>query len=188
MSLRCRRPNRSGTVKLSLAAVALAATVRAQPLSDLPATESGPLSVAVTTLFPGGGSPPPESPLVKVYQGNLQYISEGRRLFTWYNCYGCHANGGGGMGPALMNDQWRYGGRLDQIYASISQGRPNGMPSWAGKLPDAQIWEIAAFVRSLSSPASPNTGQTTPTPTPPPPPVGVPPPKPEAPGVQTTPK
>ena len=87
MSLRCRRPNRSGTVKLSLAAVALAATVRAQPLSDLPATESGPLSVAVTTLFPGGGSPPPESPLVKVYQGNPQYISEGRRLFTWYNCY-----------------------------------------------------------------------------------------------------
>ena len=186
MSLRCRRPNRRGTVALSLAALALAATARAQQGNDLPTIESGPLSVAVTTLFPGGGSPPPENPLVKVYQGNPQYISEGRRLFSWYNCSGCHANGGGGMGPALMNDQWRYGGRLDQIYASIAQGRPNGMPSWAGKLPDAQIWEIAAFVRSLSSPASPNTGQTAPTP--PPPPVGVPPPKPEAPGVQTTPK
>ena len=83
-----------------------------------------------------------------------------------------------------MNDQWRYGGRLDQIYASIAQGRPNGMPSWAGKLPDAQIWEIAAFIRSLSAPESENKGQTMP-----PPPVGVPPPpKPEAAGVQTTPK
>jgi cytochrome c oxidase cbb3-type subunit 3 len=185
MSLRCRRRNRRGTVALSLAALALAATARAQQGNDLPTMESGPLSVAVTTLFPGGGSPPPENPLVKVYQGNPQYISEGRRLFSWYNCSGCHANGGGGMGPALMNDQWRYGGRLDQIYASIAQGRPNGMPSWAGKLPDAQMWEIAAFIRSLSAAAPPNKGQTAPTP---PPIGGPPPPKSEATGVQTTPK
>ena len=58
------------------------------------------------------------------------------------------------MGPPLMDQQWIYGGRLDQIYASIVQGRPNGMPSWARKIPDAQIWEIAAFVKSLSGPSA----------------------------------
>jgi cytochrome c oxidase cbb3-type subunit 3 len=180
MSSRCRRPNSCAAIAAGLAALAPAVTAQAQPANNLPYEEIGPLSVAVSALFPGGGSPPPESPLVKRYEGNPQYINEGHRLFNWYNCSGCHANGGGGMGPALMDDQWRYGGRLDQIYASISQGRPNGMPSWAGKLPDAQIWEIAAFVRSLSVPAPPNKGQTTPTS--PPPPVGVPPaPKSEAP-------
>ena len=50
------------------------------------------------------------------------------------NCTGCHFNGGGGMGPALMSGHWRYSGRIDQIYASIAQGRPNGMPSWQDSL------------------------------------------------------
>jgi cytochrome c oxidase cbb3-type subunit 3 len=66
------------------------------------------------------------------------------------NCVGCHSHGGGGMGPALKDDEWRYGGRIDQIAASIAEGRPNGMPSWRGKLTDDQIWKLAAYVRSLS--------------------------------------
>ena len=31
-----------------------------------------------------------------------------------------------------------------------TQGRPNGMPSWAGKIPNGEIWKIAAYVRSLA--------------------------------------
>jgi cytochrome c oxidase cbb3-type subunit 3 len=58
------------------------------------------------------------------------------------------------MGPALMSGQWRYGGRIDQIYASIAQGRPNGMPSWQDNLQPQQMWELAAFVKSLSASAS----------------------------------
>jgi cytochrome c oxidase cbb3-type subunit 3 len=54
------------------------------------------------------------------------------------------------MGPALMDDKWLYGGRIDQIAASIMEGRPNGMPSWRGKLTDQQMWQLAAYVRSLS--------------------------------------
>ena len=49
-----------------------------------------------------------------------------------------------------MDDQWRYGGRMDQIVASIDQGRPNGMPSWRGKLTPTQMWQLAAYVRTLS--------------------------------------
>jgi cytochrome c oxidase cbb3-type subunit 3 len=61
------------------------------------------------------------------------------------------------MGPALMDDEWRYGGRLDQIAATIAEGRPNGMPAWRGKLTQDQIWKLAAYVRSLSGQPSKDT-------------------------------
>jgi len=49
-----------------------------------------------------------------------------------------------------MDDKWIYGGEIDQIYLSIAQGRPNGMPAFAGLVPPEQMWQIAAYVRSLS--------------------------------------
>jgi cytochrome c oxidase cbb3-type subunit 3 len=84
------------------------------------------------------------------YDGNAYAISEGQRLFGWYNCAGCHANGGGGMGPPLMDDKWIYGSAPENIYTTIVEGRPNGMPSFAGKIPVSQVWEIVSYVRSLS--------------------------------------
>ena len=78
----------------------------------------------------------------------------GKRLFGQYNCSGCHSNGGGGMGPSLMDDEWIYGGRLEQIHQTLVEGRPNGMPAWGGKIPDEQLWQIAAYVRSMSLPAT----------------------------------
>jgi len=54
------------------------------------------------------------------------------------------------MGPALMDDEWRYGSRIDQIATSIAEGRPNGMPAWRRKLTQGQIWSLAAYVRTLS--------------------------------------
>ena len=49
-----------------------------------------------------------------------------------------------------MDDKWIYGGEIDQVYLSIAQGRPNGMPAFAGMIPPQQIWQLAAYVRSLS--------------------------------------
>jgi cytochrome c oxidase cbb3-type subunit 3 len=89
-------------------------------------------------------------PRAKLYDNNAPAISEGQFLFSKMNCVGCHAHGGGAIGPALMDDEWRYGGRIDQIATSIAEGRPNGMPSWRSKLTDDQIWKLAAYVRSLS--------------------------------------
>ena len=65
-------------------------------------------------------------------------MAEGQRLYRWYNCAGCHANGGGGMGPPLMDDKWIYGSEPENIVATILEGRPNGMPSFRGKVPDDQ--------------------------------------------------
>jgi cytochrome c oxidase cbb3-type subunit III len=107
--------------------------------------------VVLSNLSPGPLPPPsPARELAAQYEGNAYHVGEGQRLFKWFNCNGCHGNGGGSIGPALMDGQWRYGGSLEQIRASIEQGRPNGMPSFAGKIPSQQMWQLAAYVRSLS--------------------------------------
>jgi cytochrome c oxidase cbb3-type subunit 3 len=84
------------------------------------------------------------------YEDNAYAVNQGKRLYHWYNCNGCHANGGGGMGPALMDSEWRYGGDAASIFATIMQGRPNGMPSFGGHIPEDQVWQIVAYVRSMS--------------------------------------
>jgi cytochrome c oxidase cbb3-type subunit 3 len=106
--------------------------------------------VALSTLAPGPGSPVADaSEKGGKYENNAYHISNGKRLFAWFNCTGCHANGGGGSGPALMDDTWTYGPGIENIVETIREGRPNGMPSFRGLISDDQIWEIAAYVRSM---------------------------------------
>ena len=134
---------------LVLAALTLAACAREERRNSQP-PESAPAGQSPDTIFPGGASPPPLDPRAALYDNNAAAISEGQNLYSQMNCVGCHSHGGGGMGPPLMDDEWRYGGRIDQIVTSITEGRPNGMPSWRGKLTPDQIWKIAAYVRSMS--------------------------------------
>ena len=103
-----------------------------------------------------------DDPKAAAYYDNADAVNTGMRLFKQYNCNGCHSSGGGGMGVDLMDGQWIYGGRLTQIHQTLVEGRPNGMPSWGGKVPDDQLWDLAAYVRSLSLPATlaANTGDT----------------------------
>jgi cytochrome c oxidase cbb3-type subunit 3 len=97
-----------------------------------------------------GTTQPPSAPVSNPYTYNAYAVAEGEKLYNSYNCVGCHANGGGGIGPPLMDNDWIYGSEPQNIYATIVEGRPNGMPSFRGKIPDQQVWEIVAFVRSLS--------------------------------------
>jgi cytochrome c oxidase cbb3-type subunit 3 len=146
---------RAGLVML-LAGAALAACNRENRNLNAPAAESGPRGVTVTQLFPGPASAQtPTDPRGLEYEGNSTHIANGQRYYRWFNCSGCHFNGGGGIGPALMDDKWRYGGSIEQIYTTIAEGRPNGMPAFRDKIPPQQIWEIAAFVRSLSGNVDP---------------------------------
>lgn len=84
------------------------------------------------------------------FEQNAYLLAEGKRLFSAYNCNGCHSLGGGGMGPALMDNKWIYGGTPDEIFTTIVYGRPNGMPSFRERVPESQIWQLAAYVRSMS--------------------------------------
>lgn len=94
-------------------------------------------------------TPPPSDPPGDHYQQSAFDVAQGKRLYTWMNCVGCHSHGGGGMGPALMDDDWIYGGSIQQIYSSIRDGRTKGMPAWKHRLTDQQIWQLAAYVRSM---------------------------------------
>jgi cytochrome c oxidase cbb3-type subunit III len=136
-----------------VSALALAAAMSACDREERRFRESPPSAtpsgVRVSALQPGT---PQETTHVRNPYGNNAYaVSEGQRLFGWYNCAGCHANGGGGMGPPLMDDEWIYGSSPENIYNTIIQGRPNGMPSFAGKIPSPQVWELVSYVRSLSA-------------------------------------
>jgi cytochrome c oxidase cbb3-type subunit III len=113
-----------------------------------PAAAARDETIALSPLQPGG---PSDAVVVPGgYEESAYAVSEGQRLFRWYNCNGCHANGGGGMGPPLMDAEWIFGSAPANVVASILEGRPDGMPAFHGKVPDHQAMQIAAYVRSLS--------------------------------------
>jgi cytochrome c oxidase cbb3-type subunit 3 len=117
------------------------------------------LGVPVSPLSPG--DVPIQSSLHAPEVDQAAASSRGMRYFKSMNCIGCHgANGGGGMGPALSNDAFIYGGKPEQIFLSIYQGRPRGMPAWGAMLPPSVIWDLVAYVRSISREPKQQWGRT----------------------------
>jgi cytochrome c oxidase cbb3-type subunit 3 len=120
----------------------------ARKLRDEPPERGLYVTARESPLEPGGKQP--DIGMKSDAEGNAYQISQGQRLFNWFNCSGCHAQGGGGMGPPLMDANFLYGSSPENIYDTIVKGRPNGMPSWGGRIPENQIWQLVAYVRSLS--------------------------------------
>jgi|SRR5579884_1692537 len=138
-------------VAIGLFVVALTScTVQKQELRPAPtrvavfsdAARESPIQPGGVKSLPYVGNP---------YSGSAYAISEGQRLFSWYNCTGCHANGGGGIGPPLIKETWIYGVEPANLFDTIVKGRPNGMPTWGGKIPEYQIWQLVAYIRSLNN-------------------------------------
>jgi len=112
-------------------------------------------TVQLTSLAPDSSSNQPganaPSTYVNDYEKNAYALGEGQTLFNEYNCNTCHASGGGGdIGPPLLDSEWIYGSQPQQVFASIVQGRPRGMPAFGSRLNEHQTWQLVAFVRSLS--------------------------------------
>ena len=147
MSSRCL----ASLLIFGVAALTLSACDREERHSrSKPVGETVPAGESPDTIWPGGSVPAALDPRAKLYDNNAPALAQGQQLYMQMNCVGCHFHGGGGMGPPLMDDEWRYGGRIDQIAESIAEGRPNGMPAWRDKLTDDQIWKLAAYVRTMS--------------------------------------
>jgi cbb3-type cytochrome c oxidase subunit III len=104
----------------------------------------------------GDGTAEVENVALRPFTGDLTQAKRGRFLFITENCYGCHGGlAGGAMGPSLRDTVWKYGGSDEQIFASIHDGRPMGMPGWANLLSEEQINDIVAYVRSMRTTAEP---------------------------------
>lgn len=99
------------------------------------------------------------------YIGDPVATQEGRQLFVWFNCAGCHGtHGGGGMAPSLRDQVWLFGDDDAHIFASIAQGRGSGMPAWGTKIPEEQIWKIVAYIKSMRTKEEPDPPLTPPEP------------------------
>jgi cytochrome c oxidase cbb3-type subunit III len=98
---------------------------------------------------PGPASRDPD--VTHPYLNNAWAGAEGKTLYEQWNCAGCHSpRGGGGMGPSLMDSAWIYGSDPENVFQTISQGRPQGMPAFGSRVAPPEIWKLVAYVRSLS--------------------------------------
>ncbi len=69
------------------------------------------------------------------------------------NCAACHGSGATGvMGlfPNLADDDWLWGGTVEDIHATLTQGRVGYMPSFKGVFSTEQLDELSDYVLSLS--------------------------------------
>jgi cytochrome c oxidase cbb3-type subunit 3 len=67
-------------------------------------------------------------------------------------CHGADGKGNQALGaPNLTDDIWLHGWGENAIVAMVTNGKVNQMPAQAGKLTDAQLHVLAAYVWGLSN-------------------------------------
>jgi cytochrome c oxidase cbb3-type subunit III len=133
----------------ALSCLSVACSERDAPPAPAAAWLAEPLAaVRLSELAAGAGAQVPS--FTNPYADEPGAAAQGRQLYQAFNCAGCHGgSGGGGIGPPLADDKWIYGGSTANIYATIVQGRPNGMPAFGPSLQGEAVWKLAAYVRSL---------------------------------------
>ena len=130
------------------------ATVQLSDSTGLP-PEGNLARVAIGDLA-GAGNNTFETTIANPYANDMSAIKEGHELFVNMNCAGCHGYDlKGGMGPSLVDTYWRYGGSPADIYKSIFEGRPQGMPAWGRSIPSVEIWKVVAYIQAKGGTFSP---------------------------------
>ena len=144
--------------RAALAILVLASTAcRKQTSVPATATSAGTENALVISrhedrIFAGGIAPPAER-FTNSATHDTKAAEAGATLFTGMNCDGCHGGGAvGAVGPSLTDGRWRYGGTDADIFRSIAEGRPKGMPAFGGVLQPAMIWRLVAYIKSLPPP------------------------------------
>ena len=86
-----------------------------------------------------------------------EYVKRSGKVLFGDNCAPCHGTNGVGtkdkeglMAPILNDDDWLYGGKIDDIHTSISGGRQAMMPAHKGTLSEQQIDDVAKYVKAMS--------------------------------------
>lgn len=84
--------------------------------------------------------------------GNPQAIDAGKKLFST-SCAACHGpRGEGGRGPNLRERVMWHALDDDGVYKTVKDG-VKGADMPPANVPEDQIWQLVAFVRSLTAPA-----------------------------------
>lgn len=83
------------------------------------------------------------------YEGNSAAAREGEQIFG-NHCQICHGMGGkGDICPNLTTRKKKYGDTDEDLYQTISKGRPEGMPTWQNILGTERIWKVITYIRSI---------------------------------------
>lgn len=84
------------------------------------------------------------------YLSDATALEAGKKIFVTA-CAACHAADGGGLvGPNLVDEYWLHGGSVSDIFKSIKYGWPEkGMKSWKDDYSPAQIAQLASYIKSL---------------------------------------
>jgi len=79
-------------------------------------------------------------------------VAAGKVVFE-ENCASCHAEDGTGDreqgAPNLADAIWLYGGDYDTLVQTVSNARFGVMPAWQGRLSEADIRSVSAYVHQL---------------------------------------
>ena len=80
------------------------------------------------------------------------YVEASGKVLFGDNCAACHGTGGAGnVGyPVLADDDWLFGGTIEQIQTTITTGRKGMMTAHAATLSEAEIDTLASYVVGLS--------------------------------------
>ena len=86
-------------------------------------------------------------------------LKAGQTIFE-ANCVACHkADGGGGIGPNLTDNNWILGGGIKNVFKTISEGGRDGkgMIAWKQLLKPAEMAQVASYVLQFqdTTPAEP---------------------------------
>ncbi len=81
--------------------------------------------------------------------GNPPADGEGQRIYAT-TCIACHGADGSGLtvlgAPSLKDPEWIYGGSLDDLRATIANGRNGRMPAFGDRLDATQIKLLTAWL------------------------------------------
>ncbi len=96
-------------------------------------------------------SPQPTFKKLNPFTSNADMIAVGKTLYVQIGCQGCHGGGGGGgMAASLIDDSWKFGSDDEVLYKLIKGQIPEQtMPIVYSTLPDEQVWQLLAFIRTL---------------------------------------
>jgi mxaJ protein len=96
-------------------------------------------------------SPPGVFKKLNPFKDNADGIAIGKKLYVQVGCQGCHGGGGGGgMAVSLIDDTWKFGSDDETLFKLIKGQIPEQtMPTVYSALPDEQVWQILAFIRTL---------------------------------------